>query len=387
MGRAGRFWVTKSGGENVRWFEPTDLPPDPPLQIGDKEVDLIERANRALGRLDGLTATIPDTHLFLYTYVRKEALLSSQIEGTQSSFSELLLAERSDAPGLPHADVVEVSNYVAAMEHGLDRIREGFPLSLRLIREIHGVLLRQGRGSALTPGEFRTSQNWVGGTRPGTALYVPPQPQLVMPLMGALEKFLHGDPKPTPVLIKAALSHVQFESIHPFLDGNGRLGRLLITFLLCTESALSQPLLYLSLFFKARREEYYALLQRVREDGDWEGWLRFFLQGVLETADQAVETAKRILAMFEEHRASIKAKGRAAGSALRIHDVLTRYPVVAATEAAAESGLSAPTVRTALEVLEGMGLVREATGRQRDRLYLYQPYVDVLSEGTDPIKR
>jgi len=235
----------------------------------------MEKANRALGRLDGMTLLLPDASLFLYFYVRKEALLSSQIEGTQSSFNDLLLYESDETPGVPLDDVREVSNYVAAMDHGLSRLRGGFPLSLRLIREIHEILLSKGRGSDKGPGEFRRTQNWVGGTRPGTANFVPPPPESLMDCLGALEKFLHNDPVPTPLLIKAALAHVQFETIHPFLDGNGRLGRLLITFLLCAEGALTEPILYLSLYFKTHRSQYYDWLQKVRIDGDWEGWLGF----------------------------------------------------------------------------------------------------------------
>ncbi len=249
-GVQGDYILSTTMPETFLAFVPRPLPPVPPLQLDGNLYDLIERANRALGRLDGVTTLLPEPSLFLYFYVRKEALLSSQIEGTQSSFSDLLLYEIEEAPGVPLDDVQEVSRYVAALNHGLARLREGFPLSLRLIREIHQVLLSEGRGSERTPGEFRRTQNWVAGTRPGNALFVPPPPTEVMSCLGAMEKFLHDQPVRTPVLIKAALSHVQFETIHPFLDGNGRLGRLLITFLLCAEGALSEPLLYLSLYFK-----------------------------------------------------------------------------------------------------------------------------------------
>jgi len=271
----------------------------PPLQLDGNMYDLIELANRALGRLDGLTTLLPEPSLFLYFYVRKEALLSSQIEGTQSSLSDLLLYEIEEVPGVPLDDVQEVSRYVAALNHGLARLKNGFPLSLRLIREIHKVLLSGGRGSEREPGEFRRSQNWIGGTRPGNALFVPPPPIEVMPCLGDLENFLHDRPERTPVLIKAALSHVQFERIHPFLDGNGRLGRLLITILLCAEGALSEPLLYLSLYFKTHRQVYYDLLQQVRIEGDWEEWLRFFLEGVKVTSEQASSAAIRLLKLFE----------------------------------------------------------------------------------------
>ncbi|MDB4952354.1 MAG: hypothetical protein JWM27_5003 [Gemmatimonadetes bacterium] len=246
-------------------------------------------------------------------------MLSSQIEGTQSSISDLPLYESGDGDRVPFDDVAEVSRYVAALSFGLERLRGGFPLSLRLIGEIHGVLLAGGRGSERTPGEFRRSRSWIGGTRPGNALFVPPPPDHVMACLGDLELFLHDRPGRTPTLIKAALAHVQFETIHPFLDGNGRLGRFLITFLLCAEEALSQPLLYLSLYFKANRQTYYDLLQRVRTEGVWEEWLAFFLEGVIATSSQATDTARRILALFETDRLRIEALGRVAHVALRVH--------------------------------------------------------------------
>ncbi|MFW6201904.1 MAG: Fic family protein, partial [Gemmatimonadota bacterium] len=318
-GIQGRTATSTITGETVRSFIPRPLPPDPPLRLDRTLHDVLERANRALGRLDGVATLLPDRALFLYFYVRKEAVLSSQIEGTRSSLSELLLYETEEAPGVPFDDVREVSRYVAALNHGLDRLRGGFPLSLRLVREIHEVLLSAGRGSENAPGEFRRSQNRMGGSRPGNALYVPPPPpEEVVACMGALEKYLHDDPVRTPTLIKAALSHVQFETIHPFLDGNGRVGRLLITFLLCAEEALSEPLLYLSLYFKQNRERYYDLLRHVRFTGDWEEWLQFFLEGVAATADQAAGTARRILDVFERDRERIQVLGRSAPSALRV---------------------------------------------------------------------
>jgi Fic family protein len=381
-GLTGRFHTTAVGGEQVNAFVPAPLPPVPPLALDAVDYDLLERANRALGRLDGLATLLPDTSLFIYFYVRKEAVLSSQIEGTQSSFSDLLLFETHGAPGVPVEDVQEVSNYVAAMKHGLERLRGDFPLSLRLIQEIHGILLAKGRGSTKTPGEFRRTQNWIGGTRPGNALYVPPPPHEVMQCLGALEKFLHDEPVRTPTLLKAALAHVQFETIHPFLDGNGRLGRLLITFLLCVEGALSEPILYLSLYFKRHREEYYNLLQKVRLDGDWEAWLRFFLAGVLETADEAVQTAKAIRDLFERDRQRIVGLGRLAGSALRVHDHMQRKPIFGIPAVAKALGLSAPTVTVCVEQLVRLGLVRELTQKQRNRLFAYSPYVDLLGSGT-----
>jgi Fic family protein len=273
------------------------LPPDPPLTL-QPLLPPLEQANLALGRLDGLAS------------IRKEAVLSSQIEGTQSSFSDLMLFESAEAPGVPLKDVQDISNYVTAMNHGLRRLREDFPLSLRPIREIHKILLSKGRGSEKRPGEFRETQNWVGGTRPGNAAFVPPPPEKVMECMGALEKFLHREKEELPILVKAALVHVQFETIHPFLDGNGRLGRLLITFLMCVAGAIREPIFYLSLYFKTNRERYYELLDHVRTHGDWETWLEFFLTGVKETAQQAADTSREILTLIEKDRRKIEELGR-----------------------------------------------------------------------------
>jgi Fic family protein len=264
-------------------------------------------------------------------------------------------------------------------------LREGFPLSLRLIREIHEILLATGRGSNKSPGEFRRSQNWIGGSRPGNARFVPPPPEKVVECMGALEKFLHDDPVRTPVLIKAALAHVQFETIHPFLDGNGRVGRLLITLLLCAEGALSEPILYLSLYFKTHRDDYYDWLQRVRTQGDWEGWLRFFLAGVLDTAEQAVLTAKAILQLFDEDRRQIEALGRPAASALRVHQYLKTKPLTSIPSAAQTLGLTVPTVTASLKYLEQLGMVRELTQRSRNRLFAYDQYLKILTQDTDPL--
>lgn len=384
--QSGQYLLSSTSPEPFRAFVPAPLPPDPPLEIGDTLQDLLEQANRALGRLDGIGTLLPDTRLFLYSYIRKEALLSSQIEGTQSSFSDLLLYENEEAPGVPLDDVQEVSSYVAAMEHGLRRIREGFPLSLRLIREIHEILLSNGRGSHKSPGEFRRSQNWIGGSRPGNARYVPPPPEKVMECLGALEKFLHDDPVKTPTLIKAALIHVQFESIHPFLDGNGRVGRLLITLLLCAEGAMTEPLLYLSLYLKTNREAYYDLLQRMRDTGDWEEWLRFFLEGVRETAEAGARTTRTILQLFAEDRARVETIGRGAASALRVFGRLQSRPLLSIVRSAEELQLAAPTVATALQNLQGLGIARELTGRPRNRLFVYGRYLDILNEGVEPIR-
>lgn len=377
--------LVSTAGEVVRAYVPRPLPPKPPIAFGHADFDLLERANRALGRLDGLSTLLPDSKLFLYHYVRKEALLSSQIEGTQSSLSDLLLFEGAESPGVPLDDVEEVSNYVAAMEHGLDRLRGGFPLSLRLLREIHRILLQGGRGSDKEPGAFRRSQNWVGGTRPGNAKFVPPPPDRLMDCLGAMEKFLHDDPEPTSTLVKAALAHVQFETIHPFLDGNGRLGRLVITLLLCSEGALAQPLLYLSLYFKSHRDEYYDWLQRVRFEGDWEGWLRFFLVGVNETADQAADAARRLIALFDADRKRIGALGRSGASPLLVHEMLQRHPLTSVQRASKELRLTVPTVNSAMQTLRSLGVVEEITGRQRGRVFAYRGYLDVLQEGTEPL--
>ena len=383
-GLQGRYVRSIGQPEPFSAFIPAPLPPEPPLHLDPELHDLDERANRALGRLDGMARLLPDRALFLYIYVRKEAVLSSQIEGTQSSLSDLLLYESGAVPGVPLEDVTEVSHNVAALEHGLARLREGFPLSVRLLREIHRVLLASDRGSQRMPGELRTSQNWIGGTRPANAVFVPPPPQEVPDCLADLERFLHDQPARTPTLIKAALAHVQFETIHPFLDGNGRLGRLLITFLLCAEGALSEPMLYLSLYFKQHRQLYYELLQRVRLEGDWEAWLRFFLEGVAEAAEQASSTADRVLEQFERDQAKIETLGRPAGSALRIHQLLRRRPLLRISSAAAELRLTSPTVAAALEHLVAFGIVREITGRQRDRLFAYHPYLAILNEGTEP---
>jgi Fic family protein len=382
----GQYLQVGSGEDAFRAFVPAALPPHPPLKLTAADLDLLERANRALGKLDGITALLPNVSLFIYAYVRKEALVSSQIEGTQSSLSDLLLYESDQAPGVPLEDVREVSDYVAALDHGIKRLRGGFPLSLRLLREIHGVLLRGGRGSDRTPGEFRRSQVWIGGSRPGNARFVPPPSSRVVECMGLLEKFLHGDPVETPALVKAALAHVQFETIHPFLDGNGRLGRLLITFLLCAQGALSEPILYLSLHFKSHRQEYYGHLQRVRTHGDWEGWLRFFLEGAITTAEEAVATTRRILVLFERDRRQIERLGRAAATAFRVHEYLQRRPIAGVRAIERDLDLTYPTVAGALDRMKGLRIVKELTGFKRNRVFAYGPYVDLLSEGTEPIR-
>ena len=377
--RAGRVVAVQAGPEGYSAFVPAPLPPDPPVRIAAGTQALLDEANQALGRLDSVTLLLPDPGQFLYSYIRKEAVLSSQIEGTQSSLSDLLLFENEVTPGVPLDDVAETSNYIAAMNHGLQRIESGeLPLSNRLLREVHALLMAGVRGADKSPGEFRRSQNWLGGTRPGNARFVPPPPPEVMPAMSDLEKFLHDQPEPTPILIKAALSHVQFETIHPFLDGNGRVGRLLITLLLCAEKVLQQPLLYLSLYFKQNRDAYYDHLQRVRTEGAWEEWLEFFLEGVIAVAGSATETARRIRQVIETDREVIHGLGRGAASALRVHELAGRRVVLTGRGTADRLGLSVPTVNGAFARLEEAGILREVTGRRRGRLYVYEAYLELL---------
>lgn len=382
-GETGQYEVTAVGGERVRAFVPASLPPAPPLAFEGELQRALEAAVLAVGRLDGVSTLLPDRTLFLYAYVRKEAVLSSQIEGTQSSLSDLLLFELDEAPGVPLDDVVEVSNYVAALDHGLARVREGFPLSNRLIREIHGVLLSRGRGSGKDPGEFRRSQNWIGGSRPGNATFVPPPHTSLPDCMAALERFLHAGDDGLPVLVRAGLAHVQFETIHPFLDGNGRVGRLLITLLLCEAGVLREPLLYLSLYLKENRATYYELLDRVRREGDWEAWLAFFLDGVRETAEAAVSTAQRLAGLFQQDRRELEPTGRRAGSALRVHEALKERPIQSLPALCHVTGLSFPATSSAMDLLVDLGIARELTGKRRNRLFVYDHYLAILNEGTE----
>ncbi len=383
--RIGKFLKSSAvGGEYYNTYVPQRLPPDPPLDIGDL-LPLLEQAITAIARLDGMSMVLPDASLFLYMYVRKEAVLSSQIEGTQSSLSDLLLFETESAPGAPIDDVTEVSCYVAAMNYGLARLKE-FPMSLRLIKEIHEKLMANSRGGNKSPGEFRTSQNWIGGTRPGNAKFVPPPPELLMQTLGDLEVFLNDENIKLPVLIKAALAHVQFETIHPFLDGNGRLGRLLITFILCGEGVLKEPLLYLSLYLKANRQQYYDHLQLVRETGDWESWVKFFLTGVVETANQATETAQAIIKLFNTDRTKVEKSGRSTATILTLHTYLQRNPISNTTKMKKTCGLVLPSILRALKVLEELGIVKEITGKERHKVFVYREYLDILSKGTEPLK-
>jgi Fic family protein len=380
---SGRYVETIAFGEKVSAFLPNPLPTEFDI-TSPKIFGRLNDANRALGRLDGIKDMLPNADLFLYFYVRKEALLSSQIEGTQSSFSDLLLFEADEKPNVSIDDVGEVTNYVAAMNLGLERL-QSLPLSSRLLKELHAVLMRGVRGETKNPGEFRRSQNWIGGTRPGNARFVPPPPDKVTELMSDLEKFIHADELKEAPLIKAALVHVQFETIHPFLDGNGRLGRLLIALMLVESEALSAPLLYLSLYLKARRDDYYALLSKVRFENGWEDWLEFFLDGVIETSAQAVRTAQRLLAQFDEDEQKIRSLGRTSDSALRVYTELKRRPIANVPRLAEWSGLTAPTVRSSLKRLVDIGVVIQPGNEKRDKVYIYRSILQILEQGTDPL--
>jgi Fic family protein len=382
--RLGAYLISSIAGETYQTFIPPPLPPLPALNLVPLQ-KLLLRAGEAVGKLDGVSEVLPEGNLLLYYYVRKEAVLSSQIEGTQSSLSDLLLYESQEAPSAPLEDVAEVSSYVAALQHGLNRLKGGFPLSLRLIREMHEILLAKGRGSNKQPGEFRTSQNWIGGSRPGNALYVPPPPDRLLECLDQFEKYLHSEERPYASLIDAGLIHGQFETIHPFLDGNGRIGRLLITFFLIVMGDLKDPVLYLSLFFKNNRQEYYDRLNAVRQTGDWEGWLEFFLAGVAETATQVIEASHSISALFTADLDKIKKLKRAGITAGQVHGRLRAKAFTSATAAAKALQITVPTARTALNNLKELGIVRDIAGKGKERLYLYTALVEILEKGTQPI--
>jgi Fic family protein len=382
--RIGRYITSSTVGETYKAYIPSDLPPEPPLEL-ESLYPLLDQANIALGRLDGMSTLLPDPALFLYMYIRKEAVVSSQIEGTQSSLSDLLMFENVNAPGVPLDDVTEVSCYVSALNYGIERLKN-FPLSLRLIREIHSKLMDNARGGHKQPGEFRTSQNWIGGSRPGNARFVPPSPELLMECLDKFEKFLHDDTIKLPILIKAALAHVQFETIHPFLDGNGRLGRLLITFMLYVEGLLKEPLLYLSLYFKSNRETYYYHLQDVRETGNWEDWVEFFLKGVIDTANHATDAAQRIINLFNTDLMHINNSGQSTTATLLIYDHLKLRPLTNTDKIKKATGLSLPTILRSLSVLSDLNIINEITGKPRHRVFTYKEYVNILDQGTDPLR-
>jgi Fic family protein len=379
----GRYVRVAAAGETADAFVPSPLPPTPPVEWTPRLRARFDEALLALGRLNAVSELLPNAGLLLYSFVRKEAVLSSMIEGTQSSLADLLLFELDAQPGVPLEDAREVSRYVAALEHGLQRMRGGFPLSLRLLREVHSVLLDSGRGARLTPGEFRRSQVWIGGTRPGNAAFVPPPTNELDECLKQLERFLHDQPEPTPPLVRAALAHVQFETIHPFLDGNGRVGRLLITLQLMADGLLRQPLLYLSLHFKEHRPAYYELLNRVRLSGDWESWLEFFADAVVSSATLAAGSARRLLELATADATRIQGLGRATDSALAVHQVLQRQPLATPKSLMASTALTAATVNKALAHLERLGVVAEITQRRRDRIFAYSQYGAILNEGME----
>jgi len=379
----GQYITISTVSEKARAFVPAPLPPNPSIEWTYDLRSKFDQALLALGRLDSISTFLPDISLFLYMYVRKEAVLSSMIEGTQSSLSDLLLFEVGTGPGVPLGDVREVSNYVAAMDHGLKRLAAGFPLSLRLIKEMHAVLLSKDRGANQIPGEFRRTQNWIGGTRPGNAVFVPPPAEHVPDCMGALELFFHDQPEPTPSLLKAALAHVQFETIHPFLDGNGRLGRLLITLLLWEQKVLREPMLYLSLYFKTHRQYYYELLNEVRRSGIWEAWLDFFAEAVIVTSTQAVDTARQLADLVNEDRDRIGSLGRSTASALRVHRALMGRPITDSNWLVKKTAITPATVNKCLGHLERLGIVRELTFRKRNRVFSYTGYLEIMNQGTE----
>jgi len=378
----GRYVTCTTAGESYRAFVPNPLPPEPPLQFDSELTRLLDLATQQLGRLDGATGILPDPNLFLYQYVRKEAVVSSQIEGTQSSLADLLRYEVDHSPGVPLEDAAEVSRHVDALDYGLARLAD-LPLSLRFIREIHERLMSKAKGGHLTPGEFRRSQNWIGGTRPGNARFVPPPPDRLMECLGPFELFLHD--QALPPLVRAGLAHVQFETIHPFLDGNGRTGRLLIALMLVAAGVLQRPLLYLSLHFKTHRQEYYDRLQRVRTHGDWEGWMRYFLEAVDLMARDAIDTLHRAREIFGADEARLATFGRLKPAAIKVHDHLKRRAITSILGAAKATDINRTTVTTVLERLIAAGIVRELTGQRRNRLFAYDAYLALLSEGTEPL--
>lgn len=377
--RLGRYVETSVAGEVVRAFVPPTLPPRPPIDISSL-LYLLGLAERALGRLDAIAELLPQQEILLYMFARKEAVLSSQIEGAKSTLTDLLRLETVAQLGMLDDDIREVSNYVDAMEYGLEQL-ESQPFSLRLIRQLNARLMRSGRGETKLPGEFRRSQNWIGGWRPSIALFVPPPTSEMESSLNSFENFMHEKESKLPPLIKAGLLHVQFETIHPFLDGNGRIGRLFVTLYLCLSGALRKPLLYFSLYLNKHRADYFRLLQEVREYGAWEAWLEFFLTGIAETANHAFKAATQIIDLFEADRNSIAVKRPRVISASRIHQLLQKHPYLTANLLVERTGLSPPTVNAALADLMRLGIVEEVTGRRRGRVFAYSGLLAILSDG------
>lgn len=380
-GPAGHTTSTVAGGHACQAFVPMPLPPTPALNLNGKLQARLDEALIALGRLDATGTLLPDAQLFLYSYVRKEAVMSSQIEGTQSSLNDLMLYEMAGQPGVPLDDVQEVSCHVKAMTLGVERIREGHPITFRLLTEMHKALMTSGRGVQRGPGEFRRNQVWIGGHRADEATFVPPPASEITACWTALEKFINDVPEPTAALIKAALVHVQFETIHPFMDGNGRLGRMLIPLILVDAAVLKEPLLYLSVYFKQHRETYYRLLQQVRTTGDWEAWLLFFADAVAAMATEAVATAQALTQLLAADKARLSALGRLSGSARQVLDALFARPVSNIAALTVATGLTAATIGKALDAMEiTLGMVRELTGQKRNRMYAYSAYINILNK-------
>jgi len=378
----GKYVVISTVGEKAEAFIPNALPPHPPIEWTDSLRVQFDRAHAALGKLEGVANHVP-TNMLLYSYVRKEAVLSSMIEGTQSSLSDLLVHEISPLQGAPLDDVVEVSNYVAAVEHGLKRLAEGFPISVRLIKELHKILLSNSRGSTKLPGEIRNSQNWIGGTRPGNAVFVPPPPNVLIEGMSDLEKFIHDEKHQASTVLKAALVHIQFETLHPFLDGNGRVGRLLIILLLMSEGLLSQPLLYISLYMKIHRQRYYELLNGVRKDGDWEGWLAFFANAIEFSAESAVDTAKKLLQIADRDTELIEQQGRRRVNLAKVHKQFQQRPISNSLSLIEATELAPGTIQAAIKKLCELNILIEVTDKKRDRVYAYKAYIDILNQGNE----
>ena len=381
MTQTGRHTDVSVGGVRAKAFVPAPLPPSPALVLGAELQALLASSSHMLGQLDLTAVQLPEPGILLYAYVRREAVLSSQIEGTESSLADLLLFELDEAPGVPIDDAREVSRHVAALEHGFELLRGGLPVSARLLREMHRVLFADSRGSAASPGEFRRVQNWIGGRTPDAATFVPPPHTEIERCLADLERFIHEDTS-TPPLVRAALAHVQFETIHPFLDGNGRIGRLLISLMLAESNLLRSPLLYLSLFFRQQRVEYYARLNAVRVDGDWEGWLRFFLRGVEFAAGDALRLAAQLREIDSADRLKVATLGRRSRAALRVLETLRTRPMLNISSAADRSELSYPGARDALAALAELGIVQEISGKRRGKIFAYGAFLRELTAGT-----
>lgn len=376
--RIGKYLKNSTiAGESFESYMPSKLPIDPPIDMEDI-YPLLDKANASLGRLDGISLALPNPSLFLYMYVRKEAVLSSQIEGTQSSLSDLLLFENNQQSiSSSIDDAAEVSSYVVATNYSIERLKT-LPLSLRLIKEAHKKLMNNSRGNNKNPGEFRSSQNWIGGSRPGNAIFVPPPPEKLMECLDNLEKFLHDEKIQIPILIRAAIAHLQFETIHPFLDGNGRIGRLLITLMLYNDGILKQPCLYLSLYFKTNRQEYYNHLQNVRKNGDFESWIKFFLTGVEETANDAIATAQNIITLFKQDSQLIESHKNITPNLLTLYKFLQDNPITNTNQIKENLKISLPTIIRNLEILQNIGIVREITKKERNKIFIYEKYLDIL---------